>query len=129
MTASIPADAQPMALVNVPDGQGGYRQEFRPIPTEKAKGRRKARRPADPIHANPDAAAQQLKLLIERLERLNEEELSIKDDKRDVLAEAKAVGFDTKTVNQIIALRKMNPDIRMEAEALLETYKTALGLN
>ncbi|MFA7597587.1 MAG: DUF2312 domain-containing protein [Novosphingobium sp.] len=80
------------------------------------------------MEANPEASAQQLKLIVERLERLNEEELGIKEDKRDVLAEAKAIGFDTKTLNTILALRKMDPNLRMEAEALLETYKTALGL-
>lgn len=127
MTADLPADAQPMALVRVPDGQGGYRHEFRPVPADKPKARKKARTP-DPIHANPDASAQQLKQLIERIERLDEEELGIKNDKRDVLAEAKAVGFDTKTVRAIIALRKMNPDMRREAEDILETYKAALGI-
>lgn len=128
MTADLPADAQPMALVRVPDGQGGYRHEFRPVPAEKPKARKKPRTP-DPIHANPDASAQQLKQLIERIERLDEEELGIKNDKRDVLAEAKAVGFDTKTVRAIIALRKMHPDMRREAEDILETYKAALGID
>lgn len=128
MTADLPADAQPMALVRVPDGQGGYRHEFRPVPAEKQKARKKPRTP-DPIHANPDASAQQLKQLIERIERLDEEELGIKNDKRDVLAEAKAVGFDTKTVRAIIALRKMHPDMRREAEDILETYKAALGID
>ena len=132
MTASIPAPttdgAQPMALVRVPDGQGGFRHEFRPVSAEPPKRKRKAPPKLDPIEANPEASAQQLKLIVERLERLNEEELGIKEDKRDVLAEAKAIGFDTKTLNTILALRKMDPNLRREAEALLETYKTALGL-
>ncbi|OJW58057.1 MAG: DUF2312 domain-containing protein [Sphingomonadales bacterium 63-6] len=81
------------------------------------------------MHANPDASAQQLKQIIERVERLNDEELGIKNDKRDVLAEAKAIGFDTKTINAIVALRKMQPDLRREAEDILETYKAALGID
>ncbi len=129
MTASIPADARPMALVDVPDGQGGYRQEFRPIPAENPKGRRKARRAPDPIQANPDHAAQQLRQFIERRERLEEEKAGISDDIRDVNAEAKAMGFDVKTISAIIAMRKMNPDMRREAEMILDTYKSSLGID
>lgn len=128
MTAQCPADVQPMALVRVPDGQGGFRHEFRPVPAEKPKPRKKPRAP-DPIHANPDASAQQLKQIVERVERLDEEELGIKNDRRDVLAEAKAIGFNVKTVRAIVALRKMQPDLRREAEDILETYKAALGID
>lgn len=127
MTATIPADAQTMALVRISDGAGGWRHEFRPVPPEKPKGRKKRHTP-DPIHANPEASAQQLKLLIERRERLEEEKLGISDDIRDVNAEAKAVGFDVKTLTAIIAMRKMSPDVRHEAEAILDLYKTALGI-
>lgn len=128
MTATAPADAQPMALVRVPDGQGGYRHEFRPVPPEQPKKKRKARPRPDPIEANPDTAAQQLQQLIERRERLEEEKAGIADDIRDVNAEAKALGFDVKAIGAIIAMRKMQPDLRREAEAILDTYKTALGL-
>ena len=69
-----------------------------------------------------------LRLLIERVERLNEEAKGIADDKREVFAEAKAVGYDTKTMREIIKLRAMRPDDRHEMEAILETYKIALGL-
>jgi len=127
MTATIPCDAQQMALVRVSDGAGGWRHEFRPVPSEKPKAGKKRHTP-DPIHANPEASAQQLKLLIERRERLEEEKLAIADDIRDVNAEAKAVGFDVKTLTAIIAMRKMSPDLRHEAEAILEAYKTALGI-
>lgn len=127
MTATIPADAQTMALVRVSDGAGGWRHEFRPVPAEKPKGRKKRHTP-DPIHANPEASAQQLKLLIERRERLEEEKLGISDDIKDVNAEAKALGFDVKTITTIIAMRKMAPDLRREAEAILEMYATALGI-
>jgi len=73
-------------------------------------------------------AADQLRLLIERIERLEEEKKGIADDIKDVYAEAKATGFDTKTMRAIVRLRKMEKHTRDEAEALLDTYKAALGL-
>ncbi|MBS1240356.1 MAG: hypothetical protein H6R45_1062 [Proteobacteria bacterium] len=69
-----------------------------------------------------------LRLLIERVERLEEEKKGIADDIRDVYAEAKAVGYDSKIMRQIVRLRKMNPNDRAEMEAILDTYKAALGL-
>ena len=69
-----------------------------------------------------------LRLLIERVERLEEEKKGIADDIRDVYAEAKAVGYDVKIMRQIVRLRKMQPDDRAEMEAILDTYKAALGL-
>lgn len=73
-------------------------------------------------------AADQLRLFIERIERLEEEKKGIADDVKDVYAEAKAVGYDVKIIRQIVRLRKMKPDDRAEMEALLDTYKAALGL-
>jgi uncharacterized protein (UPF0335 family) len=75
--------------------------------------------------AEGSVAADELRLLIERIERLEEEKKGIADDVRDVYAEAKARGYDPKTV---VRLRKMEKNARDEAEALLETYKAALGL-
>ena len=69
-----------------------------------------------------------LRLLIERIERLEEEKKGIADDIRDVYAEAKAVGYDPKIMRQIVRLRKMKPDDRHEMEMVLDTYKAALGL-
>ena len=69
-----------------------------------------------------------LRLLIERIERLEEENKGIADDIRDVYAEAKAVGYDAKIMRQIVRLRKMTPDDRAEMEMVLDTYKAALGL-
>ncbi len=69
-----------------------------------------------------------LRLLIERIERLEEEKKGIADDIRDVYAEAKAVGYDTKIMRQVIRLRKMKPDERSEQETILDTYKAALGM-
>jgi uncharacterized protein (UPF0335 family) len=70
-----------------------------------------------------------LRLLIERIERLEEEKKGISDDIGDVYAEGKAAGYDTKMMRMIIRLRKMKPDDRKEMELLLDTYKAALGLN
>lgn len=73
-------------------------------------------------------AADQLRLLIERIERLEEEKRALADDIKEVYAEAKAHGYDTKTIRAIIRLRRMEKHHRDEAEALLNTYKAALGL-
>lgn len=70
-----------------------------------------------------------LRSIIERVERLEEEKKGISDDIKDVWNEAKAVGYDTKIGREIIKLRKMKPDDRREREALIETYKTALGID
>lgn len=71
---------------------------------------------------------QQLRLFIERVERLEEEKKGIADDIRDVYAEAKAMGYDAKIMRQIVRLRKLSANDRAEMEALLDTYKAALGL-
>ncbi|MES2443171.1 MAG: DUF2312 domain-containing protein [Pseudomonadota bacterium] len=73
-------------------------------------------------------SAEQLRLFIERIERLEEEKKGIADDIKDVYAEAKSTGFDVKTMRSIVKLRKMEKHHRDEAEALLDTYKAALGL-
>ncbi len=78
--------------------------------------------------ADGNVAADQLRLFIERIERLEEEKKGIADDIRDVYAEAKGQGYDSKTMRAIVRLRKMEKDARDEADALLETYRTALGL-
>ncbi|QGN55137.1 DUF2312 domain-containing protein [Novosphingobium sp. Gsoil 351] len=74
------------------------------------------------------ATDDRLRLLIERVERLEEEKKGIADDIRDVYAEAKAVGYDSKIMRQVVRLRKMKPDDRAEMEAILDLYKAALGL-
>ena len=75
-----------------------------------------------------DATDDRLRLLIERIERLEEERKGIADDIRDVYSEAKAVGYDTKIMRQIVRLRKMDKNDRSEMEMILETYKAALGM-
>ena len=74
-------------------------------------------------------SAEQLRLFIERIERLEEEKKGIADDIKDVYAEAKSTGFDVKTMRSIVKLRKMEKHHRDEADALLETYRNALGLH
>ena len=69
-----------------------------------------------------------LRLLIERVERLEEEKKGIADDIRDVYAEAKAVGYDAKIMRQIVRLRKMKPDDRAEMDMMLDNYRSALGM-
>ncbi|HWL48001.1 MAG TPA: GapR family DNA-binding domain-containing protein, partial [Sphingomonadaceae bacterium] len=65
---------------------------------------------------------------IERIERLEEEKADLTADIRDVYAEARAMGFDGKTMRQIVKLRAMEKNARDESAALLETYAAALGL-
>jgi uncharacterized protein (UPF0335 family) len=85
--------------------------------------------PKEPAMAEGNVAADELRLLIERVERLEEEKKALSDDIKDVYAEAKARGYDTKTMRAIVRLRKMETQARQEAEALLETYKAALGMD
>ena len=74
-------------------------------------------------------AADQLRLLIERIERLSEERQGISGDVKDVYTEAKAMGYDTKIMRKLVALRKMDQAARIEAQMLLETYAAAIGLD
>lgn len=76
-----------------------------------------------------NVADDKLRLLIERVERLEEEKKGIGDDIRDVMAEAKGEGYDTKIMREIMKLRKMKPDDRRYFEEVLETYKCALGMD
>ena len=76
-----------------------------------------------------NATDDRLKLLIERVERLEEEKAAIADDIKDVFVEAKAVGYDAKIMKQVIKLRKMQPDDRREMETILDLYKSALGMD
>jgi uncharacterized protein (UPF0335 family) len=73
-------------------------------------------------------ANDQLKAIIERIERLEEEKKAISDDIRDVYAEAKGNGYDVKALRTIIRMRKEDPNDRAEQETILETYLQALGM-
>lgn len=78
---------------------------------------------------NSRATDDRLLLLIERYERLDEEKKGISDDQKDVMLEAKAVGYDTKLMREVIRIRKMQPDDRKAHYGILATYCAALGLD
>ncbi|WP_116655147.1 DUF2312 domain-containing protein [Pelagibacterium sediminicola] len=73
-------------------------------------------------------ARDQLRAFIERIERLEEEKKAIADDVKEVYAEAKGSGFDTKVMRQIIRIRKQDRNERAEQEAILDLYMHALGM-
>ena len=73
-------------------------------------------------------ARDQLRSVVERVERLEEEKKAITDDIKDVYAEAKANGFDVKVLRKVVAMRKRNDDERAEEEMVLDTYLHALGM-
>jgi uncharacterized protein (UPF0335 family) len=74
------------------------------------------------------STARRLKSIIERVERLEEEKSSLAEDIKEIYAEAKATGFDAKTIRKIVRLRKMDDDKRREEDMMLETYKAAIGM-
>lgn len=78
--------------------------------------------------ASVSFAKDQLKSIVERVERLEEEKKTISEDIRDVYAEAKANGFDVKALRAIVRMRKIDPAERDEQDAILETYMAALGM-
>jgi uncharacterized protein (UPF0335 family) len=73
-------------------------------------------------------AADQLKSIIERIERLEEEKSGLASDIKDIFAEAKGNGYDVKTLRKVISLRRLDASERDEQEHLLDTYKRALGM-
>ncbi len=75
-----------------------------------------------------NVAQDQLKSFVERIERLEEEKKTIADDIKDVYAEAKGNGFDTKVLRKVIQLRKQDQNERAEQDAVLELYMQALGM-
>ena len=73
-------------------------------------------------------AADELRLLIERAERLEEEKKGIADDIKDVMAEAKGRGYDPKAIRKILSIRNKKKEEYQEEEAILEVYRQALGM-
>ncbi|HUY03340.1 MAG TPA: DUF2312 domain-containing protein [Rhodocyclaceae bacterium] len=73
-------------------------------------------------------AADRLRSIVERIERLEEERKALGSDIRDIYAEAKSAGFDVKALRQLIALRKQEPSEVEEIESLLDVYRRALGM-
>jgi uncharacterized protein (UPF0335 family) len=82
----------------------------------------------DPEAAQSKFGKDQLKAFVERIERLEEEKKTIADDVKDVYAEAKAMGFDTKALRTVIRMRKQDVNERQEQQAILDTYLHALGM-
>jgi len=78
--------------------------------------------------AKPGFAAGQLKSLIERVERLEEEKAALTADIREIYAEAKGHGFDTKVLRQVVRMRRVDKAERQEQEAVLDLYLSALGM-
>ena len=78
--------------------------------------------------ADESVAQDQLRAFIERIERMEEEKAAIANDIKEIYAEAKGTGFDTKILRKIVAIRKQDANERMEQEALLELYMAALGM-
>jgi uncharacterized protein (UPF0335 family) len=74
-------------------------------------------------------AADELRLLVERIERLEEEKAGIADDIKDIYIEAKARGYVGKVLREVVRIRKMDKEKRQEFEAILDVYKAALGLD
>jgi uncharacterized protein (UPF0335 family) len=75
-----------------------------------------------------NVTSEQLRLFIERIETLEEEKRTLMDEIKGVYSEARATGYDVKTMRTIVRLRRMDANARAEQEALLETYKAALGI-
>lgn len=84
--------------------------------------------PGDDAPSTLSVSAGQLRAVIERVERLEEEKKEIMDQIKEVYAEAKGTGFDVKTLRKIVALRKKKPEERSEEEAMLDLYMSALGM-
>ncbi|MEP1209460.1 MAG: DUF2312 domain-containing protein [Rhizobiaceae bacterium] len=78
--------------------------------------------------ADTSVARDQLRSIVERIERLEEEKKAIADDIKDVFAEAKGNGFDVKTLRTVVRMRKVEAAERQEQEAMLDLYMSALGM-
>jgi uncharacterized protein (UPF0335 family) len=118
-----------MTMRTVRDAGGMVRHmptPFQPA-TTTPKGRKKRFVP-DPIKTNGEAAAEELRVLIERAERIAEEIKGMQDDFKDVLAEATGRGHDGKAFRKVLAIRKKNKEDFLQEEGVLETYLTALGM-
>jgi uncharacterized protein (UPF0335 family) len=81
------------------------------------------------IEANYRVTADELRQFVERMERLEGEKKDIADQQKEVMAEAKGRGYDTKVIRKVIALRKREPDDIAEEDAVLDMYKQALGMS
>jgi uncharacterized protein (UPF0335 family) len=122
-----PSGGKPTVVFIQHNHFGFNNSTYRPLDPPPPPGQRQ-RSPNSEYEMSDIIQVDQLRLLIERIERLEEEKKGIADDIKDVYGEAKAVGYDPKIMRQVIRLRKMERHVREETEALLDTYKVALGL-
>jgi uncharacterized protein (UPF0335 family) len=123
--------------MSVPDGEGGWKTTA-PFTQEDLENVVKKMRKGPPMKHDADFAKQadqayrvtadELRSFIERWERLEAEKKDIADQQKEVMAEAKARGYDTKIMRKVIALRKREPDDIAEEQAVLDMYKEALGM-
>lgn len=97
-------------------------------PPPASIGKKKPRHVPDPIKTNGETAAEELRLLIERAERIEEEIKGMQDDLKDVFAEASARGYDKKCVKRVMAVRKKRKEEFLEEEGIFETYMSSLGM-
>jgi len=77
---------------------------------------------------NYSVTAEELRQFIERIEQLDAEKADLAEQQKEVMAEAKGRGYDTKVIRKVVALRKREPDDIAEEEAIMEMYKAALGM-
>jgi uncharacterized protein (UPF0335 family) len=97
-------------------------------PARERSGKKMAAADAEEESGPQTIAAGQLRAFIERIERVTEDIEAFQDDRKEIYAELKAMGFDTKAVRTIVKLRRMDQGERQEAEAILGLYKAALGM-
>lgn len=115
-----------LTMRTIRDAGGMVRHAPTPyVPPARGK---KARFVPDPIQTNGDAAAEELRQIVERLERMDEEAKAIADDRADIMAEAKGRGYDPKAIRKLQAIRKKKKEEFQEEEAILEVYLQALGM-
>lgn len=99
-------------------------------PEKRGRGRPKKQQAESPAPAGSNALARdELRQFIERVERLNAEKADIADQIKEVFAEAKGRGYDTKVMRRVIALRRRDKDEVAEEESILELYLSALGMD
>lgn len=110
-------------------GAGG---EVRHVPTAyipPARGAKARKRHVpDPIKTNGNQAAEELRLILERVERVDEEIAGMQDDRKDILAEAKGRGWSDKAIRELLKIRKQKKEEFQENAALLEIYMQSLGM-
>lgn len=102
----------------------------KPAPKKKAPAKKKPPTSNEPVSTSDgigDAAREQLRSFVQRIERLEEEKAGIAADIKEVFAEAKSLGYDTKILRKTLAIRKQDPQEREEQQALLDLYLDAVG--